>query len=809
MVLEAFSVSHGKASAFLPVIELLHGYFDISAGDDERKRREKVTGRVLALDRSSEDTLPYLFSLLGIVEGEDPLAQMDGQIKKRRTLEAIKRILLRESLNQPLVVIFEDLHWIDEETLGFLNLLAESIGTARILMMVNYRPEYSHQWGSKTYYTQLRLDPLGRESADEMLTALVGDSASLARSAPGSLARSVAGEGQGEGAASQGEGADLSALKRLIIEKTEGNPFFMEEMFQVLLDEGSLVRDGAAVRLTKRLSELKIPPTVQAILAARIDRLPAAEKDLLQTLAVIGKEFQLSLVRAVLGTSADELSRMLDDLQVGEFIYEQPAVGDAEYVFKHALTQEVAYGSLLIERRTLLHERIGRAIEANSAASIDDHVSELAYHFGRSAATDRAVFYLGRGADRAIARGAFEQARDFAIRALEALARVPEGRERTQHEIGLQIALGEILTTTQGMASLDGERAFDRARDLCVALGDDARLLPALAGLQLSYALRGKLAIAKELALQLLQLAKKSGGEGGGTLDLLANTLWWRGEYRLSNDRAEARIATGDRSKVDCFYLSAWALWALGYPEKATTRCREALAAVRQYEAAPLRHSAPFVTVLVLYGLAHCKFLARDVAGTRRDAETLISLADEHGFAQHSAQGHMLRGWALVHSGEPEVGLAEIDRGISAYQATGAHVAGFYAAIQAESRGLNGKSANALELIEEALADIGQNEERGAIPELLRLKGELLERASQPDQADQSFRQAIAEANDQEAKSFELRATMSLARLLDRTGRRDEARTMLAEIYNWFTEGFDTTDLKDAKSLLDELRVGR
>src|SRR4029077_19219266 len=254
MVLETFSISPGKASAYLPVIDLLRNYFDISPTDDERKRREKATGRVLALDRSLEDTLPYLFSLLGIVEGDDPLTQMDGQIRKQRTLEAIKRIALRESLNQPLMVIFEDLHWIDEQTQALLNLLADSIGTAKFLLLVNYRPEYSHQWNSKTYYTQLRLDPLGKESADEMLLALLGD------------------------------GRDLEPLKRVIIEKTEGNPFFMEETVQMLLDEGALVRDGGAVKLTRPVSELKIPPTVQGILAARIDRLAPDTKELLQTL---------------------------------------------------------------------------------------------------------------------------------------------------------------------------------------------------------------------------------------------------------------------------------------------------------------------------------------------------------------------------------------------------------------------------------------------------------------------------------------------------------------------------------------------
>src|SRR5713226_7563936 len=214
MVLETFSVSYGKASAYLPVIDLLRNYFRIAGEDDERTRREKVAGKITILDRSLDDTLPYLFSLLGIVEGDDPLAQMDGQIKKRRTLEAIKRILLRESLNQPLMVIFEDLHWIDEATQELLNLLADSIGTAKILLLVNYRLEYSHHWNSKTYYMQLRLDPLGKESAEEMLSALLGD------------------------------GVAVAPFKRVNIEKTEGNPFFMEETVQALFEEGALVCDG-------------------------------------------------------------------------------------------------------------------------------------------------------------------------------------------------------------------------------------------------------------------------------------------------------------------------------------------------------------------------------------------------------------------------------------------------------------------------------------------------------------------------------------------------------------------------------------
>src|SRR5712664_2228137 len=318
MLLDTFSVSHGKASAYLPVIDLLRNYFRIASEDDERIRREKVTGRVVALDRSLEDTLPYLFSLLGIVEDDDPLAQMDGQIKKRRTLEAIKRIVLRESLNQPLMVEFEDLHWIDEQTQELLNVLADSIGTAKIFLLVNYRPEYSHQWNSKTYYTQLRLDPLGQESAEEMLTSLLGASPAPATQSPGAHRERSSGDLQVAGRVMVQD--SIEGLKRLIIERTEGNPFFMEETVQVLLDEGALVRNDT-VHLTKPLAELKIPPTVQAILASRIDRLPSDAKDLMHTLSVIGREFRLSLISAVGTKSDDELNRLLDELQLVEFIY--------------------------------------------------------------------------------------------------------------------------------------------------------------------------------------------------------------------------------------------------------------------------------------------------------------------------------------------------------------------------------------------------------------------------------------------------------------------------------------------------------
>ncbi len=449
MVLETISISHGKASAYLPVIDLLRKYFDLSAGDDERKRREKVAGKITILDRNLEDTLPYLFSLLGIIEGDDPIAQMDGQIKKRRTLEAMKRILLRESLNQPLMVIFEDLHWMDGESQALLNLIADSIGTAKILLLVNYRPEYRHEWGNKTYYTQLRLDPLGKEHAEEMLNWLLGNN------------------------------NELAPLKRLIIEKTDGNPFFMEEMVQNLFEEGVLTRSGE-IKLTLPVSAIQIPTMVQAILAARIDRLPPDEKELLQTLAVLGKEFTLGLLKATTEKKGSELEPMLSDLQLSEFIYEQPATGDIKFTFKHALTQEVAYNSILGERRKHMHERAGAAIKSLFAATVADHYTDLAHHYGRSGDALNAVHYLQLAAQEALNRSTPAEAFTSLLTALEFHKKLPDTDERTRRELTLQTMLGSASLALNGMGAPETAAAYQRALELCHRINDSRQVFPVL-----------------------------------------------------------------------------------------------------------------------------------------------------------------------------------------------------------------------------------------------------------------------------------------------------------------------------------------
>jgi predicted ATPase len=428
LVLEAFSVSYGKASPYLPVIELLKSYFQLQLQDDERTRRERVIGKVLGLDRSLEDTLPYLFSLLGIDDPTSALQQMDPQIRRRRTFEALKKLLLRESLNQPLLLIFEDLHWIDGETQGFLDTLSEGMATARLLLLVNYRPEYRHEWGTKTYYTQLRLSPFGREEAEEFLTVLLGND------------------------------ARLHSLKQVILQKTEGTPFFMEEAVQDLVEQGALVREsGGRTGLTSAPTvpasrDFHIPTTVQGVLAARIDRLSTEEKELLQQLAVIGREFSLSLVTRVLTQSEEAWYPLLAALQRKEFLYEQPAFPEVHYLFKHALTQEVAYSSVLHERRKALHERTAQAIEALYPSRLEEHYSELAHHYSRSGNTQKAIEYLGLTGQQAAQRSANEEAIKHLTQALALLSTVPDTPARAQQELQLQMALGAPLMSTKGWA---------------------------------------------------------------------------------------------------------------------------------------------------------------------------------------------------------------------------------------------------------------------------------------------------------------------------------------------------------------------
>ncbi|MGO9603200.1 MAG: adenylate/guanylate cyclase domain-containing protein [Candidatus Binataceae bacterium] len=463
LVLEGACLSTGKASPYLPLIGLLRSYFGISDEDDERSRSEKITGKVLRLDRTLEDTIPFLLSLLGLaleehLERRPQESQSAEEPEKvtptQRTIDAVKRVIIRESLNQPIILVFEDLHWIDNATQDFINLLADSIGSVRVLLLVNYRPEYTHGWSNKTYYTQLRLDPFGAEPAHQILSSLVGD------------------------------GEDLLPLKQLIVRKTEGNPFFIEEIVRNLFDEGTLVRNGA-VELAQPISTIQIPETVQGILAYRIDRLDASEKDHLQTMAVIGRESSLALLVRVTGKSELELRRLVYALQLAEFVYEQPTLNGTEYVFKHAFTQEVAYNSVLLERRRLLHGKIGAAIETLHEKQAADYANEVARHYGLSANKEKeldSLYYAGTVAE---SRAAYTQAISYLTKALHLLdssSRESSAKEDLRFEVLIHLGCSQA---NDGEPRL-GNRSICVAAELAKRRADTRRFARAVLQLRVS-----------------------------------------------------------------------------------------------------------------------------------------------------------------------------------------------------------------------------------------------------------------------------------------------------------------------------------
>jgi len=443
-VLQAGSASYGKATSYLPVIDLLKSYFAIEDPDSPRAVREKVTGKLLTLDRALEDSLPALFSLLEVPTDDPRWQVLDPPQRRRMTLDAVKRLLLRESQVQPLLVIFEDLHWIDSETQALLDSLIESVPAARLLLLVNYRPEYQHTWGSRTYYTQLRLDPLPPESAEELLGALLGPD------------------------------VGLEPLKRVLIAKTEGNPFFLEESVRALVEIGSLLGERGAYRLARPMPDIQVPATVQAVLSARIDRLPPEDKATLQTASVVGKDVPFVLLLAISEQAEAELHAAIGRLQAAEFLYETGMFPELEYTFKHALTHEVTYGGLLHDRRRTLHGQIVAAIERLYPDRLTQHIEKLAHHALKGEVWEKAVAYLYQAGAKAYARSAHHEAMRYFEQALAVLNHLSESHETLEHAVDIHFDLAKSLLP---LGQVDGRLQHLRnAEGLAKALGDQRRL---------------------------------------------------------------------------------------------------------------------------------------------------------------------------------------------------------------------------------------------------------------------------------------------------------------------------------------------
>src|SRR5215472_7918759 len=535
LVLEGTSVSYGKATPYFPLIEMLRRYFQIADGAGSEDIREQVVMHILELDNMFKDAIPPILSLLGalpdevhppapwtqfkeVVDATERYRGMDPQQRRRYTFEAIKRVLVRESQRQPLLIVFEDLHWIDSETQAFLDSFVESLPMARIVLLVDYRPEYSHRWGDKSYYTHIRVDPLQSANAEELLQHLLGSN------------------------------KDLAPLKELLMHRTEGNPFFAEESVRSLVETGILIGDKGAYRPGLKIDSIRIPSTVQNVVADRIDRLPIEEKHLLQTAAVIGVIVPLSLLRAVSDLSEDDFYRCLANLEAAEFLYETNLFPELEYTFQHALTNEVVYGALLHERRTGLHARVSAAIEELASDRLYDHAEQLAYHAFCGELWEKAVSFQRQAGAKAVARSANLEAVSFLERALVALKKCPDSREKLEHAVDLRLELRNALFLLGEFDRL--YRYLKEAETFAETLGDQRRLGSVINFIIGYFDLVGNHQRATEIAHQALHSGDRDLSLNAVTYYYLGVAYHHMGRYRDSMSVLTRAIASVDSANL-------------------------------------------------------------------------------------------------------------------------------------------------------------------------------------------------------------------------------------------------------------------
>ncbi len=757
-VLQASSVSYGRATPYLPVIDLLKGYFAIQAGDGPRHVREKVIGKLLALDEALKPALPALLALLDAPVDERAWQALDPFQRRHRTLDAAKRVLARESQVQPLLLVFEDLHWIDTETQALLDSLVESLPVARILLLVNYRPEYRHAWAGKTYYSQIRLDPLPPQSAEELIRALLGDH------------------------------ADLLPLTRSLIDRTEGNPFFLEESVRSLVETGVVVGERGAYRLAKPFDVALVPATVQAVLAARIDRLAPEQKRLLQCAAVVGKDVRLGVLRTITELDAESLRGGLAGLQAAEFLYEVPILPDPEYTFKHALTHEVAYGGLAQDRRRELHGRIVDALEPLSAEPTAEQVELLGHHAFRGALWEKAVRYLRQAGLTAASRSAHQEAVARLEQALDALSHLLPSRETIERAIDIRLDLRNSL---HPLGQFERILAHLRAAEAEVEpLGDERRLVRVSAFMCQYFRLMGDLDAAIAVGERAVGIASRTGDV---LLSIVATSglgpaCGVRGDYRravallagtvepLQGDLRGKSLGTTGLLSVFCRIYLVACLAELGEFRRAAAHADEAIAIAEEaahvyslafacYGAGTLRlvkgEIPPSIAVLER-GLELCRAstlplifpllgsslgAAYALAGRPREAVTILEEAEREASAMRRMGGHPL---LLVQ-------LAE----------------GYFAAGRVDDAAAG--AARALELAR-------RQKELGHEAYALRLAAEIAASREAPggDEATTLFRQAIDRADQLGMRPLHARCLLGLGQHHRRAGRRAEADPLLA-----------------------------
>jgi class 3 adenylate cyclase/tetratricopeptide (TPR) repeat protein len=778
LVVEAGSVSYGKATSYLPVVDLLKGYFRVGDRDTLREIQEKVTGKILTLDRALEPTLPALLTLLDV--GDDPQwTVLDPPQRRQRTLDAVKRLLLREAQVQPLLVVFEDLHWIDLETQALLDNLVESLPTTRVLLLVNYRPEYRHSWGSKTYYTQLRIDALAPESAGELLDGLLG------------------------------YGPELQALKPLLIERTEGNPFFLEESVRDLVETGVLTGERGAYRPARPLATMHVPATVQAVLAARIDRLAPEDKQVLQAAAVVGKDIPFVLLREVAEKTEGELQQILARLQAGEFLYETSLFPEIEYTFKHALTYEVTYGSSLQSRRRELHARIVQAIERLRADRLAEHVDVLAHHAVRAEAWDKALPYLRQAAAKAAERLALRPAAAYLELAIASADRLPRRRDVLEQSIDLRTTLRGVLFPLNEYDSLRDH--LSQAAALADEIGDEVRL-GRIGAMQAHYycIVVGDMGAAQECARRAMAFADRVGTPGvvGPARFTLGQVYLQRGQYLEAIGVLETNVEffqgdlaheRGHMAAPIALLSRVWLAFALTevgrFVEGIATSERALQAAEAPQHLYSLYH-AQWARAAVFLGQGQYERAAEAAAEVRR-------IASEAGLQQLVFNGAGLLGHAQVLAGRVSEGLALLE-GVSSSHRT-AHSGQRDTIYLGDAYLRLARLDDALRTAKEALDVARMSRQHGRETHALRLLADIQAARGDIFQAEQLYRDTIALATDLGMRPLVAHCHLGLAKLSRRTGKREEAQEHLATAATMYREMEMTYWLEQAEAEMREL----
>jgi class 3 adenylate cyclase/predicted ATPase len=775
-----------QTSPLHPVIEQLERAAGFARDDPPESRLDKLETLLARGTEKLDQAVPLIAALLGLVtEGRYPALDLTPQRQKQLTLQALVDQLEGLAAEQPVLLTYEDVHWSDPTTQELLGLTIERIQRLPVLCVVTFRSEFSPPWSGQPHASALILTRLGRRDGSAMVEQVVGDKA---------LPDEVAAH---------------------IVAKTDGVPLFVEELTKAVLESGLLLDTGERYELSGSLPPLAIPSTLHDSLLARLDRL-APVKEVAQMGACIGREFSHALLAAVADRPEAELQAALDRLVSSELVFRRGTPPDVTYSFKHALVQDAAYGTLLKSRRQHLHARIAKVLEEQFPETAQTQPELVAHHCTEAGLIEKAVGYWYQAGRQAMERSALVEAAAQLTQALGLLAGLPPSPDRDHKELDLQIALGAALIATKGWAVPEVGAAYARARELCTGEDQNPQLLAALYGMFLHHLHWSSKQVALQIAWELLHLAEQQrdiGAQVVGHRSLAVSSLF-NGRLLPALTHFEQTLAlydpaycaspvywAGPDTRVVCRVLIALILLLQGHPDRALVRGREALAAA--YE---LGHA--FTTTNASYVTCWLHQMRRERRVVEERARALIRLATEHGLSAWVANGAILHGWAVGKGGEAETGIAELRQGLEATEAMGdqQHTPGFLGLLAELQLGIK-ESGEALNLLDEALARVDRLEERWFEADLLRLKGEALlnVRPDQPAEAEACFHQAIGVARDQGARLWELRAATSLARLWRDQGRRAEAHELLAPVYGWFTEGFDTADLKEAKALLDEL----